>query len=369
MKVLEGLGWCRVRQGDGVIVLPLVDASLDVLGPMLFHDDRVDAALMAELREVMGPLLFEMARLAIARRRPPTSTPSVRCAIASPISARAETRYASWRDLLVLLADMTGNRVWQMLARRTREFLGLAAAARGPPATRDAIPAASYPLVDAGLAALEEGRPTTPSTRSSHPAAGERSDAEAARRPPARVPREEHPDERLHPHHADPGARARRPRCRSSTSGTTTPRSTSCAACTSRRRRPSGSPSATSTGTGRSTCEVRHDAGRRRRRAHRAQLVLAQARTRSSDRAHPPHGRVPPEQLPARRAGRAHGGGAARERGAAHRREVLRRDADDGRGATRRGVRPLHGEARRPAADRGAAQAHPRRHARRPATG
>ena len=76
-----------------------------------------------------------------------------------------------------------------------------------------------------------------------------------------------------------------------------------------------------------------------------------------------------PEQLPARRAGRAHGGGAARERGAAHRRQVLRRDADDGRGAPRRGVRPLHREARRDAADRAAAASASSTRRSRPATG
>ena len=79
--------------------------------------------------------------------------------------------------------------------------------------------------------------------------------------------------------------------------------------------------------------------------------------------AHPPHGGVSPEQLPARRAGRADGGGAAGQRGAAHRRQVLRRHADDGRGAARRGVRPIHPEARQGAPDRAAGEAHPRRDA------
>ena len=45
IKVLEGLGLVSVRQGDGATVRPLVDASLDVLGPMIFHGGRVDATL------------------------------------------------------------------------------------------------------------------------------------------------------------------------------------------------------------------------------------------------------------------------------------------------------------------------------------
>src|SRR5262245_22457025 len=51
LKVLEGLRLVRVRQGDGAIVLPVVDASLDLLGPMLFREDHLDADLLAELRE------------------------------------------------------------------------------------------------------------------------------------------------------------------------------------------------------------------------------------------------------------------------------------------------------------------------------
>src|SRR5262245_66664694 len=69
-KVLEGLGLVQVRQGDGVTVLPLVEASLGVLGPMIFHGGRVDDVLLAELGEVLQPLLLELARAAIARQRP-----------------------------------------------------------------------------------------------------------------------------------------------------------------------------------------------------------------------------------------------------------------------------------------------------------
>src|SRR5262247_4267288 len=49
IKVLEGLGLVAVRQGDGATVRPLVDASLDVVPPMIFHAGRIDAALLAEM--------------------------------------------------------------------------------------------------------------------------------------------------------------------------------------------------------------------------------------------------------------------------------------------------------------------------------
>src|SRR5438093_10348657 len=70
IKVLEGLGLVTVRQGDGATVRPLVDASLEVLGPMIFHGGRVDLALVGELAEVMRPMLLELGRLAIERCRP-----------------------------------------------------------------------------------------------------------------------------------------------------------------------------------------------------------------------------------------------------------------------------------------------------------
>lgn len=158
LKVLEGLRMVRVRQGDGAIVLPVIDGSLDLLGPMLFHDDRLDAALLEELREVLGPLLFEMARLALERSGPAhvDAIRALRNRLADP-ERELEERAGAARDLLVLLADMTGNRVWQMLARRTRAFLA-SAPLREARRRLARDPSAFVPAVDAGLAALAAGR-------------------------------------------------------------------------------------------------------------------------------------------------------------------------------------------------------------------
>src|SRR5512147_754073 len=41
IKVLEGLGLVAVRQGDGATVGPLIDASFEILGPMIFHGGRL----------------------------------------------------------------------------------------------------------------------------------------------------------------------------------------------------------------------------------------------------------------------------------------------------------------------------------------
>jgi GntR family transcriptional regulator, transcriptional repressor for pyruvate dehydrogenase complex len=159
IKVLEGLGLVTVRQGDGATVRPLIDASLDVLGPMIFHGGRVDPDAFVALAEVMMPLLFEMARLAIARHEPRQldQLRSLRDAIADESRDR-EARFAAARDVLVVLSDMTNNRVWQMLARRARVLL----ASEPMRETRRRLrrdPGHLVPIIDASLAAIDAGRP------------------------------------------------------------------------------------------------------------------------------------------------------------------------------------------------------------------
>ncbi len=159
IKVLEGLGLVSVRQGDGATVRGLIDASFEVVAPMIFHGGRIDADMLVELAEVMMPLLCEMARLAIARRRPGQidELRRLRDLIADE-SREREARFAAARDVLVQLADMTANRVWQMLARRTRTLL----ASEPLRETRRRLrrdPGRLVPIIDASLAAIDAGRP------------------------------------------------------------------------------------------------------------------------------------------------------------------------------------------------------------------
>jgi GntR family transcriptional repressor for pyruvate dehydrogenase complex len=159
IKVLEGQGLVSVRQGDGVTVQPLVDATLDSLGLMIFHGGRLDLALLGELNEVIDPLLGEMGRLAIARRRPDDlrEIRRLRDAVADEHATREE-RFGALRDILVVLADMTRNRVWQMLARRTRALLASAPMCEARERLRR-DPGRIVPLIDACLSALEADRP------------------------------------------------------------------------------------------------------------------------------------------------------------------------------------------------------------------
>jgi GntR family transcriptional regulator, transcriptional repressor for pyruvate dehydrogenase complex len=158
IQALERLGLVIVRQGDGATVQPLTDASLDALPAMIFHSGRVDGALLSELLEVMTPLLLEMGRLAIERVDSPDldELRRLRDRIADARRSREE-RAADLRDVVVLLSDMSGNRVWQMLARRMRAFLA------SPPlrAARERLgsdPGLLVPIMDTCLEALADGR-------------------------------------------------------------------------------------------------------------------------------------------------------------------------------------------------------------------
>jgi len=124
IKILESLGLVRVRQGDGATVQPIVDGSLDLLPAIIFHGGRLDARALGEMSEVMRPLLYEMARLALERSREQDieRLRALRAVIGDEHAAE-EDRFGAARDLLVQLSDMTGNRVWQMLARRARALL------------------------------------------------------------------------------------------------------------------------------------------------------------------------------------------------------------------------------------------------------
>lgn len=124
IKQLESQRLVRVRQGDGATVQPTVDASLDILPFMVFHGGRIDVRVMEELREVLRPLLYEMARLALERcgESDVAKLRSLRDILADTAIER-EDRFVAAREVLIVLSDITGNRVWQMLARRARDLL------------------------------------------------------------------------------------------------------------------------------------------------------------------------------------------------------------------------------------------------------
>src|SRR6266404_6166306 len=124
IKVLEGLNLIRVRQGDGATVLPIVEASIDLLPAIIFHGGRVDLQMILEMADVVRPMLFEMARVGLERGTQ-QHIEAIRALNdrVRDIKRDEDSRDAALRDLLVVLSDMSGNRVWQMLTRRLRALL------------------------------------------------------------------------------------------------------------------------------------------------------------------------------------------------------------------------------------------------------
>jgi GntR family transcriptional repressor for pyruvate dehydrogenase complex len=159
IKVLEGLGLVSVRQGDGATVRPLTEASLSVLPFIIHRGGHTDTQAVADVTEVLMPLFFEMARLAIERVQPAhlDALRRLRSLIADR-SLEREERFEGVRQVLITLSDITGNGVWQMLARKTAAFL------RSEPMRqarhelrRDPDPI--VPIMDRCLAALDAGHP------------------------------------------------------------------------------------------------------------------------------------------------------------------------------------------------------------------
>ena len=105
------------------MVQPLVDASFDLLPAMTFHGGRVNVRVILELLEVIPPLLRD-GRLGL---EPATGAQIDHLRVLSGRMAdthlREDDRAAAGRELVVAIGDMTGNRVWQMLARRFRALL------------------------------------------------------------------------------------------------------------------------------------------------------------------------------------------------------------------------------------------------------
>lgn len=159
IKVLEGLGLVVVRQGDGATVRPLIDASFDVLPLLVFRRGRVDARALVEITEVMVPLLVEMARLALDRHRPAQLAELRRLRdVVADTAREREERFAAVRDVVVVLSDMTHNRVWRMLARRSRDLLASEPLRQARHRLRR-DPGRIVPIIDASLGALERGEP------------------------------------------------------------------------------------------------------------------------------------------------------------------------------------------------------------------
>jgi DNA-binding FadR family transcriptional regulator len=115
LKKLEELGIASINPG-GVRVVPVEEASLSILGPLLDLQETPDANLVCDLLEVMGSLMSMSARTATERANDEELEQMKR--IMSQIIANqpAKEKYQeSWQELGTLFAQINNNLVLRLI--------------------------------------------------------------------------------------------------------------------------------------------------------------------------------------------------------------------------------------------------------------
>ena len=196
LKTLEQLGLADIRQG-GARVMPLHDASLDIVGPLLELEELPDPELVLQIHEVVESLMSTAMRSAIQN-----GTEQHRERVRQLLEEiRAQSSQADYQqavhELAELLVEASGNLVLRLIFRGLRfQFMGRleAAGLNEPPPVDLFAPAATellraVELRDSDAAAatmlklmrlrresilkgLEEGRARTNGNGASRNAAG-----------------------------------------------------------------------------------------------------------------------------------------------------------------------------------------------------
>ncbi len=145
LKTLEQLGLANIRQG-GARVMPLHDASLDIVGPLLELEELPDPELIKQILEVGEPLMATVMRGAI-QNGSEQQRERVRHLLeeisATPNGADYQE---ALHELDALLVEASGNLVMRLIFNRLRfQFMGRwqAAGLHGPPPSDLLAPAAS----------------------------------------------------------------------------------------------------------------------------------------------------------------------------------------------------------------------------------
>lgn len=127
LKKLEQLGIASITPG-GVRVVPIEEASLSVLGPIVDLKTSPDPVMSGHLLEVLGALLSMAARTAMARASDQQA--SEMQAIAEDLLAHSddsEYQHQRWRDLGRLFTLVSDNLVLRLILNGLEtQFLGRA---------------------------------------------------------------------------------------------------------------------------------------------------------------------------------------------------------------------------------------------------
>jgi DNA-binding FadR family transcriptional regulator len=152
LKKLEQLGIATITPG-GVRVVPIEEASLSVLGPLVDLQDPPDLALVSHLLEVLGALLSMAARAAIERASPEELDEMQR--IVQELIRNvddSDQQHQGWRELGTLFSQVSNNLVLRLILNGLKAQITNRLEARRP--TEDDF---DYPKREATLNQLSQG--------------------------------------------------------------------------------------------------------------------------------------------------------------------------------------------------------------------
>jgi DNA-binding FadR family transcriptional regulator len=115
LKKLEQLGIASITPG-GVRVIPIEDASLSVLGPLVDLQETPDPALVGHLFEVLGALVSMSARTAMERATDSEleQMQSILLNLSNHVED-SEQQHQGWRELATLFAQVNDNLVLRLI--------------------------------------------------------------------------------------------------------------------------------------------------------------------------------------------------------------------------------------------------------------
>ena len=150
LKTLEQLGLADIRQG-GARVMPLHDASLDIVGPLLELDELPDPELVKQLLEVAEPLMATAMRGAIQNGSEQHRKRVLHLLEEIGATPNEVDYQQAVLELGELLVEASGNLVLRLIFRGLRlQFMGrLEAAGLHEPPPRDLFQPAANELFQA----------------------------------------------------------------------------------------------------------------------------------------------------------------------------------------------------------------------------
>ncbi len=125
IKKLEQLGIVDVKPG-GVRIVPIEDATLEVLGHLMDLEELPDPTLVGQIFEVIGAMMSLSARSAIHNASPEQIKEMLNIVddLIRKIDS-SEDRYKGWRDLGELFTEINQNLILRLISNGLKiQFVG-----------------------------------------------------------------------------------------------------------------------------------------------------------------------------------------------------------------------------------------------------